>query len=119
MRSFGVNSTKKDHEYSSVQWNNLTNTNMRECVGQVTSPLACLIIIQANDCDHEEKNCEVQDQDLRRNREYKAYVISKLPKPGTCVLIKYIIFHQEAALTVRMSCKQMVQEWASQMLLLG
>lgn len=65
MRSFGVNNTKLDHEPCSIWWNNLINRNTRECVGQVTTPLACLIIGQANDCDHEEGSCEVQDQDLR------------------------------------------------------
>jgi len=65
MRSFGVNSTEIDHEPCSIWWNNLINTNMRKCVGQVTKPLACLLIRQANDCDHEEGSCEVQDQDLR------------------------------------------------------
>jgi len=65
MRSFGVNSTKKkDPEPCSIWWYNLINTNTRESVGQVTTPLACLIIRQGNDCDHEEGSCEVQDQDL-------------------------------------------------------
>jgi hypothetical protein len=46
MRSFGVNSTKEDREHSSMWWKNLINTNMRENVGQVTTPPAYLIIRQ-------------------------------------------------------------------------
>jgi len=40
MRSFDVNSTKEDCEHSSTWWKNLINTNMRECVGQFTTPPA-------------------------------------------------------------------------------
>jgi hypothetical protein len=40
MRSFGVNSTKEGREHSSMWWKNLINTNMRESVGQITTPQA-------------------------------------------------------------------------------
>jgi len=46
MRSFGVNSTKEGCEHSSMWWKNLINTNMGECVGQVTTPPSYLIIRQ-------------------------------------------------------------------------
>jgi hypothetical protein len=63
MRSFGVNSTKKDREHSSLWWKNLINTNMRECwSGNYTTYL--LNYQTGKMTDHEEGSCEGQDQDL-------------------------------------------------------
>jgi hypothetical protein len=47
MRSFVVNSTKEVREQCSMWRKNLINTNMRESVGQVTTPPAYIIIRQA------------------------------------------------------------------------